>query len=252
MYSRLTNLLTYSMNILVKLKRAKQLLSSVKLTREPLIDGSQIEYSSLEVGDDVVMLDAAENASLLPDGSYKAKSGLAFTIANGVFASVDTSAVQKTIETTKPIPQAQAKADEKKDESTSGDTATGSTETKQAETVVEQSEDTSTSTDEIASAADDMAEDAALIDLKLKPLWDAIKSIQDSIYSYPAFFKSHQETLKAVEEISETVIKLSKLPAGSPIETEITSFRKNIVPQEINNTKAFRMAQAFNKLNNNS
>lgn len=240
------------MNILAKLKRAKQLLSSVKLTREPLIDGSQIEYSSLEVGSDVVMLDAAENALLLADGSYKAKSGLQFTIANGVFASVDISAVQKAPDTSKPIPQAQSKADDKKDESKSGDTATGSTETKQSETEIKQSEDTSTSADDVSEAVDDLSQMAGLIQLQLQPVWEAINGILIAISTYPAFFKSHEETLKAVEEISETVVKLSKLPAGSPIETEITSFRKNIIPQEINNSKAYRMAQAYNKLNNKS
>jgi len=243
------------MNFIQKIKRAIQLTSSVKLTNEPLLDGSLIEYSELKVGADIVLLDAAGNSSLLANGEYKTKSGLKFTIANGVFASVDDSAVQKPASTDNPIPQAQAKADEP---ATSGDTATGTTQS--SETEVKQSattapegslaeEATETPADEIAEDAAEIAEDSALIDLKLRPVWKAIEDIQAAILGYPAFFQSHKETLEAVNQIAQTVTKLSKQPAGSPIETEITSFRKP-VPPELTNTKAYRMAQAFNKQNN--
>ena len=106
------------MNVLAKLKRIKQMLSAVKFTNEPLLDGSLIEYTKLAVGEDVVLLDEAGNPSVLADGAYKAKSGLQFTIKQGVFATIDTKGVNTPVETPKPTPQAQAA-----DAPVSGDTS---------------------------------------------------------------------------------------------------------------------------------
>jgi len=221
------------MNLLTKLKRAKQLLSSVKFTNEPLVDGSLIEYTNLEVGGEVVLLDAAGNASLLADGAYKAKSGLQFTIENGVFASIEKASVQ-SIPVENPKKQAQA-ADSPEDvpaEPTTGDTVT---EVEQADVPTE---DTSSPAD-VASSVFTLEAIGALIDKKLLPVWDAINSIQNCIVSYPAMYKSHEETLKAVEEIADTVTKLSKAPSSAPIERQINPF--TAVPKDIKQTAAYKI-----------
>ncbi len=220
------------------IKKIKFLLSSVKLSQQPLEDGSLIQFDgdSPEKGSEVYLLDSAGNTSLLPDGSYKAKSGLAFTIKDGKADSVDTTNLPAPAkEEDKPKAQAQsAEVTEPTEVKQAEDSASGTTAT-----------ESTTQPEEVASTAFTLEAIGLIIDKKLLPVWDAIAAMQSSMGNYPAYFKAQQETVKVVEEISTLVTKLSELPAGTPIEQEVNPFKK--APKDIKDSRAFRITQSLNK-----
>lgn len=228
------------MNLLAKLKRAKQLLSSVKFTNEPLVDGSLIEYTDLKVGGDVLLLDAAGNVSVLADGSYKAKSGLQFTVKNGVFASVDTSKIKKQESSKNPKPQAQAEAEEPEEDKPEDEKPEGEeSEPASEEEPKEDEKEEEASPEDVANSAFTIEAIGSLIDKKLLPVWDAINAINNSILNYPTFYKSHEETVKVVEELANTVTKLSKQPSANPIERQVNPFTK--VSRDIKDNPAYKI-----------
>jgi hypothetical protein len=92
------------------LKQAKALFSSVKLTQEPLIDQSLIQYDGdeLEVGSLVYLVSGAGEYSILPDGGYETKRGLRFVIKEGVVVSIDKTAYIPPTLLPDPLPQGQS------------------------------------------------------------------------------------------------------------------------------------------------
>lgn len=98
------------MKLDLALKSVKALLSKVKMTQEPLSDGSLIQYDTEEIeqGEPVYMCDGAGDFSILPDGDFITKSQVSFKIEAG-----KVSAVNKIGEiVTKSGPQKQAQAAE--------------------------------------------------------------------------------------------------------------------------------------------
>lgn len=106
--------------LLIALKKAKAIISSVKLTQEPLVDGTLIQYDtdSIELNEPVYLCDGASDWSLLPDGKYKTKNGVEFVITDGVVAGVDSSASITPATTAGPIPQGIDNSSQKPDEVT--------------------------------------------------------------------------------------------------------------------------------------
>src|SRR5258706_9854008 len=104
------------MKILEILKKAKTLLSSVKLSQDTLDDGKTViefDGDAIAVGSIVYSQDSAGNWSVIADGDYTTKSGLKFTVANGIVSAIDNSAVTaskteetKQVEETKEVKQA--------------------------------------------------------------------------------------------------------------------------------------------------
>jgi hypothetical protein len=96
------------MNLLQAIKKAKALLSSVKLTQEPLLDNSLIQYDTDQIteGEVVYLCDGSNDWSVLPDGQYETKSGIKFVVTDGLVTSVDTSGYKAPEAQKNPLPQA--------------------------------------------------------------------------------------------------------------------------------------------------
>lgn len=90
------------------LKKAKAILSAVKLTQEPLIDNSLIQYDTDEItqGEVVYLCDGAGDWSILPDGKYQTKQNVKFVITDGIVTSVDNSSEIEPVKQPDPLPQA--------------------------------------------------------------------------------------------------------------------------------------------------
>jgi hypothetical protein len=96
------------MKLLQAIQKAKALLSQVKLTQEPLVDGSLIQYDTPEIepGEVVYLCEGSNDWSVLPDGKYQTKKNLKFVITDGIVTDVDKSNEIKEAPKTGPIPQA--------------------------------------------------------------------------------------------------------------------------------------------------
>lgn len=220
------------MKLLDAIKKAKALLSSVKLSQEPLEDGSLIQYDGdmVTVGEPVYLVDAAGNTSVLPDGEYVAKTGLKFVVKDGVVESIDKTNYKEPEKEEEPKQQAQQQSSQKVK---AEEIPSGTTETPEDEVEEE------AKPEDVASTAFTLEAIGHIIDKKLLPVWDAINAIQNCIVSYPALYKSHKETLDAVEQIAESVTKLSKEPAAGSIEKQVNPFKK--VPAELKESRAYKI-----------
>lgn len=101
-----------SIKLVQAVKMMKVLFGAVKLTQEPLIDKTLIQYdgSDIEVGEVIYLRDGSEDWSILPDGLYETASGTKFTIADGVVSDVTKALVQNNTKDKLPPKQAQAAA----------------------------------------------------------------------------------------------------------------------------------------------
>lgn len=68
------------------IRKARAIFSQVKLTQEPLSDGSIIQYDTdtITIGEPIFLMDPQGDFSVLPDGDYKTKNNASFTIKDGV------------------------------------------------------------------------------------------------------------------------------------------------------------------------
>ena len=219
------------------LHKARLLLSKVKLTKEPLSDDSTIQYDGdkVEVGAAVYAIDAVGDQSVLPDGSYKTKAGVAFVIKDGVVESVDDSGAKKE-DASKDEPVVQTQSKETPIIVTQADkSASGTTETPAAEPA------------DIANTAFTLEAIGALIDKKLLPVWDVINAMQSTVAGYPAMWsKETTETQKVLSTVIDSVVALGKMPDGKQIEEEVGGFKK--VPKEIKDSRAYKVMQALHTI----
>jgi hypothetical protein len=111
--------------ILDALKKAKAILSSVKLSQEQLTNGSLIKYDGDQIkkGTTVYLMDSNDDWSVLADGEYATKGGDKFTITDGLVTAADLKAATTDEDTDKkPKKQAQSKDNETGDsENDNGD-----------------------------------------------------------------------------------------------------------------------------------
>lgn len=100
------------MTILQSLRKARLLLSGVKLNKLQLSNKSVIQFDgdTLEKGSSVYLEDASGETLLAGDGSYKLFNGGEFVIKEGLVESV--SNVPAPVVPTSPVPQAQSAATE--------------------------------------------------------------------------------------------------------------------------------------------
>lgn len=90
------------------LKMAKAILGAVKLTQEPLLDKSLIQYDGddLEIGEVVYLCDGANDWSVLPDGLYQTMTNIKFVITDGVVSDINKDAYNPGPVQPNPLPQA--------------------------------------------------------------------------------------------------------------------------------------------------
>lgn len=105
------------------LKAVKALLSSLKMSQQPLENGSLIQYDgdTITTGEVVYLTTGEGNWSVLPDGEYKTKKGDDFTITNGTVSAVTVAPAAEAADDKKPVKQAQAKAEDKDKKPAYGD-----------------------------------------------------------------------------------------------------------------------------------
>lgn len=112
-----------NLNLKVALSQIAGILKQVKLTQEPLTDGSLIQYDGedgIKEGQPVYLADGAQDWSLLPDGSYKTKDQVNFTVEGGLVSAVNAIGEIKDTTASGPVKQAQSKTDDSLDNNKPG------------------------------------------------------------------------------------------------------------------------------------
>src|SRR5579863_781930 len=112
--------------IMQALKAAKALLSTIKLSQEPLTNGSLIKYEgdAIKKGTTVYLMDSNDDWSVLADGEYATKAGGKFTITDGIVTAADEADIETDndkADEKKPKKQAQAKEKTGDDDTDNGD-----------------------------------------------------------------------------------------------------------------------------------
>jgi hypothetical protein len=216
------------MNVINALKKARLLLSGVKLSKLQLSNTSIIQFDgdTLEKGTAVYMEDASGEALLAADGSYPLYNGGSFVIKGGVVESV--TGLVAPLVPAGPVPQAQAAA--------SGSAVSGSV----ATTTLDDGTGATQGTD-IASLLSALATALQPIQDSLNQVLQVLPSLQSwstQIQSTEKLAKETQlslaQTIKVVEKIAEE----PAVPVKMSIEKPAT---KKEVSTDIKQSRAYQI-----------
>jgi hypothetical protein len=239
------------LNAFRALKKIQASFTNLKLGTDFLDNGDLIEFDgeTLSEGNPVYLKSASNDYSQLPEGSYKTKnSNITFTI-NKETGLVENLSMPKVTETpsTEPILQAQSKVDEPAKIEVKAESKVEDTPKDKNNKITEKYEVKLASADVTVDISD-------VINSALSPVWDAISAIQTAIdnlamlyVSQDSFSKSEYEIAKTIEltsekakeietnlsKVSETVNKIAKLPATTPIEGSVNQFSKQANTKEL-------------------
>lgn len=220
------------------IKQVKALFSTVKLTQEPLIDTTLIQYDGdeLAVGSTVYLVSGAGEYSILPDGGYETKRGLRFVVKDGTVTSIDKTSYIEPQPLPDPLPQGQSNvassnysktekdnsmaeevilAKDTKDKKVTADSAAPGGEPDGDETPGPSGVTDVDSTD----GSMDWATEVKKVSKQMKDIAAAMEDFKSQLGKFTAI-----ET--DLSEIKQKVDTFAKAPAAAPIEVTLNPFKK--------------------------